>query len=79
MSSVSVSVRIPSNLHEKLLAHTSKVDVSKSEVIISALAQYLGCTEDIPLIPAIAPYELEMETEGLMYQAWKKIKGIVRR
>jgi hypothetical protein len=33
----------------------------------------------IPLIPAIASYELEMETEGLMYQAWKKIKGIVRR
>lgn len=33
----------------------------------------------IPLIPAIASYELEMETEGLMYKAWKKIKGIVRR
>ncbi len=33
----------------------------------------------IPLIPAIASYELEMETEGLMYQAWKKIKGVVRR
>ena len=33
----------------------------------------------IPLIPAIASYEMEMETEGLVYQAWKKIKGIVRR
>ncbi|NEO77664.1 hypothetical protein [Moorena sp. SIO4G3] len=33
----------------------------------------------IPLIPAIASYELEMETEGLMYQAWKKLKGVVRR
>ena len=33
----------------------------------------------IPLIPAIASYELEMETEGLMYQAWKKLKRIVRR
>lgn len=33
----------------------------------------------IPLIPAIASYELEMETEGLMYKAWKKIKGIVRK
>ncbi|MBD2498410.1 hypothetical protein [Nostoc sp. FACHB-280] len=33
----------------------------------------------LPLIPAIASYELEMETEGLMYKAWQKIKRIVRR
>ena len=33
----------------------------------------------IPLIPAIASYELEMETEGLMYRTWKTIKGMVRR
>lgn len=33
----------------------------------------------IPLIPAIASYELEMETEGLMQQAWQKIKKVVRR
>jgi hypothetical protein len=33
----------------------------------------------LPLIPAIASYELEMETEGLMYEAWKKLKGVVRR
>ena len=33
----------------------------------------------IPLIPAIASYELEMKTEGLMYKTWKAIKGVVRR
>jgi hypothetical protein len=33
----------------------------------------------LPLIPAIASYELEMETEGLMYKAWKKIKEMLRR
>ena len=33
----------------------------------------------IPLIPVIASYEIEMETEGLMYQAWKKIKEVIRR
>lgn len=33
----------------------------------------------LPLIPAIAAYELEMETEGLMYRAWKSIKELVRR
>jgi hypothetical protein len=33
----------------------------------------------LPLIPAIASYEFELETEGLMSQAWKSIKGLVRR
>ncbi|WP_373528338.1 hypothetical protein [Nostoc sp.] len=33
----------------------------------------------LPLIPAIVSYEIEMETEGLMYKAWKKIERIVRR
>ena len=33
----------------------------------------------IPLIPAIASYELEMGTEGLMYRTWKKLKGLVGR
>lgn len=33
----------------------------------------------LPLIPAIASYELEMETEGFMFKVWKGIKGMVRR
>ncbi len=60
MSGVSVGVRIPSNLYEKLLAHTSKVHVSKSEVIISALAQYLESTEDIPLSQRMAKVEKKL-------------------
>jgi hypothetical protein len=33
----------------------------------------------LPLIPAIASYELEMDTEGVMYKTWKAIKRMVRR
>lgn len=61
MSSVSVGVRIPSNLYERLLAHASKVHVSKSEVVISALAHYLGCTEDVPLSQKVADLESKVE------------------
>ena len=61
MSSVSVGVRIPSNLYEKLLVHTSKVHASKSEVIISALAHYLESTEDLPLSERVADLEAKVE------------------
>lgn len=33
----------------------------------------------LPLIPLLASYELEMDTEGVMYQTWKAIKRLVRR
>lgn len=33
----------------------------------------------IPLLPTVASYELEIGTEGLMYETWKKIKKMVGR
>jgi predicted DNA-binding protein len=61
MSSVSVGVRIPSNLYEKLLAHANQVHASKSEVVISALAHYLGSTEDVPLSKRVTEIEAKVE------------------
>lgn len=33
----------------------------------------------LPLIPLLASYELEMDTEAFMYKVWKSIKAKVRR
>ncbi len=33
----------------------------------------------LPLIPLLASYELEMDTEGVMYKTWKAIKRLARR
>ena len=33
----------------------------------------------LPLIPLLASYELEMDTEGVMYKTWETIKRLVRR
>ncbi len=66
MSSVSVGVRIPSNLYDKLMAHANKVNVSKSEVVISALAHYLESTEDIPLSERVASLEAKVEELQLL-------------
>ena len=57
MSSVSVGVRIPSNLYQKLINHAHKIHTSKSEVIISALASYLNSVEEIPLSIKVADLE----------------------
>ena len=33
----------------------------------------------IPLIPTIASYELEMDTEGVMSKTWKPLRGLIMR
>ena len=33
----------------------------------------------LPLIPLLASYELEMDTEAVMYKTWKAVKRLVRR
>ncbi|MDJ0844424.1 SUMF1/EgtB/PvdO family nonheme iron enzyme [Crocosphaera sp.] len=48
MSNIQVSVRIPPQLYEKLLAHTNAVGLPKSKVIAQALAQYLEVEQKTP-------------------------------
>jgi hypothetical protein len=43
------------------MAHANKVHVSKSEVVISALAHYLESTEDLPLSERVADLEAKVE------------------
>jgi len=69
MPSFQVGVRVPPKLHEKLASHAEKADTSKSEIILCALAQYLGCAEDVPISQRVAKIEkrltaLETEVRG---------------
>ena len=49
MSSVYVGARIRASLHQRLSRHIEKTGTTKSEVMTSALAVYLGSVEDVPL------------------------------
>ena len=57
MSNIQVSVRIPSHIHEKLVTHTQATRTSKSEVILTALIQYLEHLPDVPLPVKVAEIE----------------------
>ena len=49
MSTTQVGVRIPDRLYQKLEEYSSLANLSKSQTIISALADYLDSTDDMPL------------------------------
>ncbi len=55
-----VGVKVPTLLHEKLKEHAAAMKVSKSEVVLSALAQYLDSASDVPMAVRMAMLEERM-------------------
>lgn len=67
MPTVHVGIRVPFSLYEKLKTHAAQVSISKSEIILSALALYLDSTENVPLSVRMAELEKKVgEIESLM-------------
>jgi hypothetical protein len=54
MNTVQLGARSPSNLKERLTSFISQMGMSKTEVVINALASYMGCDEEIALTEEIA-------------------------
>ncbi len=62
-----VGVRVPDLLHEKLAEYAATLNVSKSEVVLSALAQYLDSASDVPMAVRMAAVEQRLtEVEALV-------------
>ncbi|MEA5606014.1 DNA-binding domain-containing protein [Nostoc sp. UHCC 0252] len=60
MSNISIGIRIPTNLHKRLEVYIAETHLTKTEVILNALAQYLGASEEIPLSHRAAALEARM-------------------
>ncbi|WP_413160775.1 DUF6009 family protein [Capilliphycus salinus ALCB114379] len=52
-----IAVRIPRSLLQKLNRHIQIMEMSQTEVVVSALSKYLDSQEDIPLIERIVKIE----------------------
>ncbi len=50
MASPQFSVRLPKELDERLNAYVKVAGTTKTKVMLDALAHYLGCANDVPLI-----------------------------
>lgn len=54
MNTVQLGVRIPTNLNERLTSFMSQTGMSKTEIVINALASYMRCAEEISQIERMA-------------------------
>jgi len=57
MGKPQIAVRIPPPLLAELNQYVERVGTSKTDVIVSAIAQYLGCAETVPLSQRMAEVE----------------------
>ncbi len=67
MAKSQIAVRIPRSIMDKLNSYVANTGTTKTEVIVGALAQYLGSANDIPVMQRIARLEERMaalEGEG---------------
>lgn len=67
MSNNSIGIRIPTNLHKRLESYIAETHSTKTEVILNALAQYIGASEEVPLSQRVAALEAQvLELKGLV-------------
>jgi hypothetical protein len=60
MGKPQIAVRIPPPLLVELNQYVERAGTSKTDVIVSAIAQYLGCAETVPLSQRVAELERRM-------------------
>ncbi|MDF5708046.1 MAG: hypothetical protein PUP90_10295 [Nostoc sp. S4] len=57
MTSPQFSIRIPPELEQRLMGYAKQNGMTKTKVMIDALAHYLGCGEDVPLTRRVSKLE----------------------
>ena len=60
MARSQIAVRVPPSLLQELNQYIERVGTSKTDVIVSAIAAYLGCAETVPLSQRVAELERKM-------------------
>jgi hypothetical protein len=57
MEKPQIAVRIPPGLLDQLNSYIEKRGTTKTDVVVSAIAQYIGCTDALPLMKRITNLE----------------------
>ncbi len=52
-----IAVRVPPSLFKQLNEYVEGTGTSKTEVVITAIAEYLGCADNVPMSQRMAEFE----------------------
>lgn len=73
MGKPQIAVRMPQTLFDQLNQYVEQTGTSKTDVVISAIAEYLGCADNVPLSQRMT--QLEQKFASLEAQ----LKAVTQR
>lgn len=69
MGKPQIAVRVPPALLAELDCHVERTGISKTDVVVTAIAQYLGCADEVPLNQRVAALELQVKELTALIQS----------
>lgn len=61
MGKPKIAIRMPPSFLAELNRYVEQVGTSKTDVVVSEIAQYLGCSDSVPLSQRVAELEAKVE------------------
>ncbi|MEA5578664.1 DNA-binding domain-containing protein [Anabaena sp. UHCC 0451] len=61
-----IAIRMPPSLLQELNNYVELTGTSKTDVVVSAIAQYIGCADNVPLNQRVGELERKMSELELL-------------
>ena len=71
-----ITVRLSPSLLMELDQYVQNSGTSKTDVVVSAIAQYIGCNEHVRLSQKVADLELQMKELKTLVESGSGVRGI---
>ena len=76
MGKPQITVRLSPSLLTELNQYVEKTGTSKTDVVVSAIAHYLGCADNVPLSQRVAELEAQMKELTALVKSGSDVKEV---
>ena len=76
MTKPQITIRISPSLLDSLNQYVEQIGTSKTDVVISAIAQYLGSAESMPLSQRVAELETKVKQLEVLFNKTQPVGGV---
>lgn len=71
-----ITIRLSPSLLDELNHYVENTGTSKTDVVVSAIAQYIGCSEGVRINPRVAELELQMKELKTLVESGSGVRKI---